>query len=254
VSAQDDVTQAAGSVVSATGETTLASTAGDITLDGAGNDFGGTVNASGGNVELADANGIELGNVDADGTLGVTAEGDVTQADGSTISATGETTLASATGDITLDGENNDFGVVNASGGNIALADANGIELGDVNASGSLGVSAEGNITQADGGTVSTGGETTLASANGDITLVSESNDFGGTVNAAGGNVALADANGIELGDVNASGSLGVSAEGDITQADGSTISATGETTLAAGGDITLDGENNDFLVVNATG
>jgi hypothetical protein len=93
----------------------------DITLNGANNDFS-TINVSGNNVALADINGIELGDITTTGTLGVEAIGDISQSATSVIATTGITTLSSTTGDIALDGANNDFSTINVSGNNVALS------------------------------------------------------------------------------------------------------------------------------------
>jgi hypothetical protein len=103
--------------------------------------------------------------------LGVEAVGNISQTPTSTISAGGETTLASTTGDVTLDGTDNDFGIINVSGKDVSLADKNGITLGEVATTGTLGVEAVGNISQTPTSTISAGGETTLASTTGDVTL-----------------------------------------------------------------------------------
>ena len=138
-STNGDITQANGTTISTTGVTTLASTSGNIALDSATNDFKSTVNASGKDVALADANGIELGSISATGTLGVNSVNDITQKARTTISTTGATTLASTSGNIALDSASNDFkSTVNASGKDVALADANGIELGSISATGTL--------------------------------------------------------------------------------------------------------------------
>ena len=119
-------------MITASGETTLASTSGDITLDGE-NDFQGTVNASGANVALNDVNGIELGDIASTGTLGVTAQDDITQTVDSVITASGETTLASTTGDITFDGANNSFrGIINLDAKNATINSKNRLNLGVV--------------------------------------------------------------------------------------------------------------------------
>ncbi|MGE0050807.1 MAG: hypothetical protein AB7S49_04715, partial [Arcobacter sp.] len=173
-------------------------TAQDIQIDYAGGDF-------------------TVGNVSSTNLDITSTTGDITQASGTSIIVTNETTLSSTTGDVTLDGENDFQGTVNASGANVALNDVNGIELGTINASESLGVSATDDITQSPTSVITSAGETTLSSTTGDVTLSGE-NDFQGTVNASGANVALNDVNGIELGTINASESLGVSATDDITQ------------------------------------
>lgn len=65
-----------GGAVSVAGTTTLTAFNGtatyyDITLNNAGNDFGGTVTATGANITLNDTNAITLGNIEASGTIAV---------------------------------------------------------------------------------------------------------------------------------------------------------------------------------------
>ena len=238
-----------------TGVSTINATGQNVALNNSANDFKNTVNASGKDVALADANGVELGNITTIGTLGVAAVGNITQSGTSVINATGETTLASTTGDIKLDGANNDFSSINVSGKDVALADKNGIELGTVTSSGTLGLAAVGNITQSGTSVINATGETTLASTTGNVKLDGANNDFS-TINVSGKDVALADKNGIELGTIASSGTLGVNAVADITQTAGKTITANGATTLAStSGNIALDNGTNDFKnTVNASG
>ncbi len=200
------ITQTEEGMVSVEGETHLLARnntdPADILLGNEANDFIGAVHADGANVELADANHILLGRVDAAGTLDVSAHsGDITQTDDG-ITVQGETTL-SAFGDITLDNTINDFvaGPVHADGANIALTDANNILLGRVDAEGTLDVTAlDGDITQTDDGVVAVGEATLMAEGN-NVTLDSENNDFQNTVNAYADNVTLTDgADGISIG------------------------------------------------------
>ena len=217
VSATGDITQT-GPIV-ATGVATLASATGDITLSNLTNDFKNTINASGKNIVLADANSMILGNVSASGTLGVNTAGNITQVTGTSVAATGASTLTSTNGDILLSNPANDFSTVNASGKNIALVDANNLVLGNVKATGTLGVNSVGNTTQATGTSISATGTSTLASTAGDITLSSKSNDLKGKINASGKNVALVNATTIILGDVTVTGGLTVEAvDGDVNQ------------------------------------
>jgi hypothetical protein len=232
---------------SVAGVATLNAGTADVTLSNTTNDFKNTVNVVGANVALADKDGIELGTVTTTGTLGVDAVGNITQNPTSVITATGETTLASTSGDIALSGANDFKETVSASGVNVALNDINGIELGAITSTGTLGVDAAEDITQATGSVITATGETTLASTSGDIAL-SGANDFKDTVNASGANVALNDVNGIELGAVASTGTLGVDAVGNISQASGTALSTTGDVTLASSsGDITLDSATNNF-------
>jgi hypothetical protein len=276
------ITQSGGVLTVTAGPTDLMA-GDDITLDSAGNDFTGTVNATGNDITLVDSvGGLTLGNVDASGTLNVSStDGDITQANGTTITVDGTTTLNASDvvngvvtpANITLDGAANDFGgTVNATGGNIALVDGvGGLILGNIDASGTLNVSStDGAITQdsSGGNKIVVDGTTTLSASdvvNGvvtpaNITLDGAANDFGGTVNATGGNIALVDGvGGLILGNIDASGTLNVSStDGAITQdsSGGNKIVVDGTTTLSASdvvngvvtpANIRLDGAANDF-------
>ena len=134
------------------GMTTLAAGANDITLNNAGNDFVGKVNASGMNVSLVDKNSIQLGGVAVNGALGVEAKsGDITQSSAPDKVTVGGVTTLKATGNITLDNAANDFiGVVNADGANVTLADANDITLKLIQALSAVSIQAGGNIIDAE--------------------------------------------------------------------------------------------------------
>ena len=151
----------------------------DITLDGASNDFQGTVNADGRNITLVDGvGGLELGDISASGDLDATStDGAITQADGSTMEVGGDASFEASqmvdgqrqARDITLDGASNDFqGTVNADGRNITLVDGvGGLELGDISASGDLLLASVGPMSL---GVTTVGGDMNLNSGNGNIT------------------------------------------------------------------------------------
>ena len=258
-----DVTQASGTTIAVQGTTTVDAGTHDVSLNGANNDFGGTVNATGHDVILVDGHGgLALGNVTANGSLNATStDGNLTQAAGTTIAVQGTTTVDAGTHDVSLNGANNDFGgTVNATGHDVTLVDGHGgLTLGNVTASGSLNAtSSDGNLTQAAGTTIAVQGSTTVDAGTHDVSLNGANNDFGGTVNATGHDVTLVDGHGgLTLGNVTASGSLNAtSTDGNLTQAAGATIAVQGSTTVDAGThDVSLNGANNDFGgTVNATG
>ncbi|MEQ8970853.1 MAG: CHAT domain-containing protein, partial [Coleofasciculus sp. C1-SOL-03] len=193
--------------LSVTGETTLNANGNDITLNNANNFT--TVVANGANVTLNDTNGIDLGASNITGTLGVTANGAIT--DSGNLSVTGETTLNANGNDITLDNANNDFSTVTVtSGANVTLNDTDEIVLGDSNITGTLDVTAGSNIT--DSGDLSVTGETTLNANGNDITL-DNANDFSTVTVTSGEDVTLNDMNAIDLGAFTIAGNLKVTAE-----------------------------------------
>ncbi|MFH0985930.1 MAG: hypothetical protein V1882_10430, partial [Candidatus Omnitrophota bacterium] len=99
------ITQTAALTI--TGLTTITAGSNHVTLDHASNDFTGALSIiSGNNVLLQDMNAIDLGASTVSGTLGVTANGAIT--DSGNLAVTGTATLAAgAANDITLDNNNN---------------------------------------------------------------------------------------------------------------------------------------------------
>jgi hypothetical protein len=106
------------------------------------------------------------------------------------ISASGETTLTSTSGSIALDGANNDFGTVNASGKDIALADVNSMIFGDVISTGNFAVTVGGSISQT--GPLTIGGTSDLQAPNGKIDFGNPGNKFGGLVSFKSPNTIFA--------------------------------------------------------------
>ncbi len=154
-----------------TGVTTLATGSGnDITLNNVANDFSSVTVTSANNVNLADANTLDLGASTVSGTLNVTTNGALTQSGALTVAGT--TTLVAGSGnDITLTNASNDFSTVTVtSGRNVALTDASALDLGASTISGILDVSTGGAVTQS--GALNVAGNATFAAgASNDITL-----------------------------------------------------------------------------------
>ena len=228
-----------------TGATTLAAGANDITLDSAGNNFSTVAVNSGNNVTLRDANALDLGTSNVSGTLNITTAGAIT--DSGNIVVAGITTLAAGSGnDITLDSAGNNFSMLGVtSGRNVTLADVNALDLGTSTVSGTLNVTTNGALTQS--GALNVTGTTTLSAGTAnDITLDSAGNDFSTVAVTSGNNVALSDANALNLGASTVSGALNVTTGGTIGQT--GALSVAGVTTLSAGsGDIVLNNPANDF-------
>ncbi|MDD2775195.1 MAG: filamentous hemagglutinin N-terminal domain-containing protein [Gallionella sp.] len=218
------------------GNTTLTAGLGaSIDLNNAGNNFVGAVNATGHSVSLMSVGNLKLGNINAAGSLRVpsfpasypgnsiipgnlivNANGAITQAAGSKITVTGDTTLTADNGivgtgnvkyGISLANAGNNFmGAVNATGSGINLLDSvGGLQLGNINVTGTLtALSRGGAITQAVGTGVNVSGTSTLIADNNlagirnakyGITLNNASNDFRGKVSAIGNGISLTDIN-----------------------------------------------------------
>ncbi|WDI43637.1 hypothetical protein [Bremerella sp. P1] len=241
-----------------------------ITLDDTMNDFMGSVKATGGAVEIVDANSIELWDITADSLI-VTAgtsvghnitqrvDGTITVDDAGSTDPTVETATFSAGGNITLDRANNFKGNVNASStdaanGAVVINDTNALILGKISAK-SLEVTA-GSISQSGDEIKVTGTSDFTAAIGGDIDLSAgfASNVFGGTVSATGdggaaGTVKIWQHGDIELGAINANKLDVLSGYGKISQTvDGVQVASIAEFRAADGEDILLNGSSmNDF-------
>jgi len=224
-------TPATGSIAIATtanvaaGSATLSSV-GDVTLTnpaGTNNIAGPIVISAVGNVSIAQAQNIILGNTSvsagtfsADNSFGVAKT--ITQAAGTTAKIYGASTFTTQTGKITLtntDGTGNNFGAVSArttfingadavgaaAGADIAILEAGTLNLAQVKA-GTAGkltaISSAADIMQSSTGGISVGGATALTSAgNISLNLAGTSNSFGGAAGisiTAPGVVSIQDA------------------------------------------------------------
>ncbi len=226
-----------------TGDSTLDAGTGNISLDKPGNDFGGTLDANGGNIALEDINALILGDVTASGKLEASATTDLT--------VNGQIMA----GDVTLD-----------AGGNMALT-------GNITAD-TLNANADGNITQGNTSVLTIDGAANLNAAdsivlNGDLnagnTTLLAQNDItlNGTLDAAtldmtttDGNIALnggVTADNVTLdaggnmalnGNINAL-TLDATADGSITQGNTSVLTIDGAANLNAADSIVLNGDLN---------
>jgi filamentous hemagglutinin family protein len=220
------------------------------------------------------------------GNLMVTAGGLISQTGGLTVNGAGSTAtfVAGAGNNITLNGPGNDLGtVVITSGDNVSVVNGAALNLGVSTVSGTLNVSAAGNITESGVLTAKNGASTfTITSPAGSVLMGSQANDFGSqvvTVNTTGGgtvqdvslrNVNAAavyptlpaglrnltleyDATPIALPGMVLSGSLQVTAGGLISQS--GALVVPGTATFNAGGTITLNSANQiGTLSITGTG
>jgi len=167
------------------------------------------------------------------------------------MNVTGAATFATpTTGNITLDSSNHFFSTVSIkSGNNVALKDADAINLGASTISGTLKVTSLGAIT--DSGVLNVKGASYFeAGAANDITLDSNNHLFSAVQIASGNNVTLKDADTIDLGAITIGGTLKVTSAGAIT--DSGVLNVTGLSTFDAGAanNITLDNNNHLFSSV----
>ena len=229
----------------------------NFTLSNSGNSFG-SLGVSANDVAISNITGaLTLANMSVAGTLGVNIAGNILQTAGTTIDVAGATTLASTTGNIALDSATNDFqSTVNASGANVALKDANGLELGDITTTGTLGVTAVDDITQKTGTALATGGNIALASTTGDITLTEAGNNFGGSFGASANTIALTNyAHPLALGNIVSQTALTIETDNQaVTQAAGSTLLLSGTSSIDAGtSTIALTNSGNSYLAITLT-
>ncbi len=230
-----------------------AGTRGNITLPNAGNTFN-TVTFTGGDIAWQQANAVTIGSVSANagatstGALTITATGPLTQT--GAVTAAGTTTLAAGTGNnITLTNAANDFSTVGiTSGNNVALTDATALDLAASTVSGTLTVTTAGALTQS--GALTVAGLTTLAAgAANDITLTNAANNFSTVGITSGNNATLQDTNAIGLGTLTLSGTLSVTANGPITDANGPANNITAATANLAGASIGTAGDPIEISV-----
>src|SRR5215210_4660073 len=222
-------------------------------LTNAGNDFG-TLNAFTGPLSVTDEDSITLGSLLTQtfgataGNLTVNAAGTVNQSD--SLSVGGTATVNAGANAVDLSNTNNFFTnglALTASDATVATFGA--LRFGTSNLSGSLAVTADGDITQT--GAMTVAGPISLnpgATSGSDVTLTNAGNDFSTlAVTATGGAAAFADKNALVLADVSAK-SLDVTASGAIAQSAGDNVQTADSTSLdpGAGNDVTLTNAGND--------
>ncbi|KIQ25043.1 beta strand repeat-containing protein, partial [Xanthomonas campestris] len=237
-----------------------------IDLRDSGNDFGGAVTLTGGDVRLQDRNALALGllstgNLTATsvgalnlgsgtvaGTLQATStNGDISQS--GALNVAGASTLDAGTGSITLSDTNNALqGPVDLRGGATQLRNNTALTLGTIDTgalelrsngalnlgsgrAASLIASSNGNAISQSGALAIAGDSSFDAGAN-TIRLTNAGNDFVGAVSLSGGATEVVDASALRMGTLN-----------------------TGALTLASGGALTLGaGTVNGALAANANG
>ena len=273
-----------------------------ITLNNAGNQLNGNVTLSGGTTQVRTQGALTLATLDtgdltvqsagalnlgqgsiAGGLTAASGNGAVTQA--GVLNVTGNASIQSGSGNITLTQGNNQWGGVLSLGGGVAQVNSNaGLTLGtlavnslavDVTGalnlgqgtigSGGLTASSHGGaITQA--GALDVTGASNLQAGAGDITLASSGNQWRNTVRLGGGVTRLISSGALTLGQL-ATGSLIVASSGALNLGQGSiagdltansgggaitqagALHVTGGATFTAtGANITLTNSGNQFL------
>jgi filamentous hemagglutinin family protein len=160
-------------------------TTGDISLSDVNGPTLTTPGAlSGRNVTLISGNGIVVANnITASGTLGLFTNGStssITQSTGTTILASGATTVQANAGGatVTLSEPGNDFSSISvAGGGAVSVRDANAIVLDNITAS-TLNLNTGGAITQSAGAGLTTTVQTTISAGTNNVTLQTVGNEL----------------------------------------------------------------------------
>ena len=221
--------------VNTTGATTFAGAVGGMTaLTSLTTNAGGTTLINGGSVRTT-GNQTYNDNVSL-GTptmLSTTANGSIS-ANGSVAANGNALTLNAGAGNVTMQNAANDFATVSVtSATNVALRDANAIDLGASTIGANLTASAGGTVT--DSGAISVAGATTInADAANDVTL-DNANDFAGNVAIQSGrNVRLNDINNLTL-DLSSFSTLTATAAGTVTLAGQLTATGAGDAIVLAG-------------------
>ncbi|HEY4128082.1 MAG TPA: filamentous hemagglutinin N-terminal domain-containing protein, partial [Gammaproteobacteria bacterium] len=267
------ITQSGALTVGGTSSFDSSAGNGTITLTNTANAFTGAVSlsAGSGNVSIDNNKALVLDNISTTGNLVVVennataANAAITQAGGASISVGGTSSFDTSAGNgaITLANTTNAFtGAVSlASGtGNVSLDNDIALLLGNVTISGAgtltvvenSTTAANAAITQAGGTSISVNGASSFdtSAGNGAVTLANAGNDFvtgAVSVNSGSGAIQLTDTNAIKLGTISTTGALTVIAGGNITQNTGG-VSVGGLTSLTAGANsITLNDTINDF-------
>ena len=287
-----------GGTTSLTAQNVAGTTSYDIQLDGATSqtaenthDFSASnpFNAVGGDIEIDESNGFQIGNVTANansdatltlagsgtgttgdaGNLLVQTGGDLVQAASTVITVPGTTAIDASL--ITLDQSNLFTGAVDAAGTTITLTDANDIILGDIDASsdfivtaGSSSVSGTIDDGTAAGDTldIDVTGITTL-NAEGTITVDDATNNFTTLVadsdtdgSGTKANISVGDEDAIVLGNIDAANltvQTYTASTGTITQVGSSTILSTGTADFVTeDSEINVSQMTNDFATLTA--
>jgi len=264
VTATGAVTQNSGTSIDNNGVgaiTNIDAAGQNVTLSNAANDFTTVTAVNAVNLDLEDANSINLGAMSVTGTLDVVANGAGNITQSGPLVVTGVTTLTATGDDITLDNVSNNFSTVAVTDADIVnIFDLNSIILDTSFTTGQFNITANsGSITQANA--LDMNGTSSFTATSGAINLNDVTNDFTGAVslNNSGINaVTVNDQNAIILGTSNTgSGTLTINADG-ITQNGAITQEvAAGLTTFNAGNGIIDLTQANDFtgsVSLNNTG
>jgi len=231
-------------VITVSGTTAFDNSAGTdaaITLDSASTYTGDvtfTVDA-GSDVTITDNSAFAIQSGLNVNNLSITSTGSVT--DLGDIDIDGTLTVSAAGQSIELTGTGNDLtGAVSLTGAAVTLNDSTATSIAGITATGALSVTSGGAITQS-GGIDADSTASFTAGANA-ITLTNAGNDFSGAVslsNSGTNDVSLTDTNALDLGTVLVGQDLTVTTGGDLTDSGAITVAGLGAI-VSTGQNITL--------------
>lgn len=238
--------------ISILGTSTINAGTGAITLDSANSAFEDTITLIGSNVTLVNDTVTDFGPTTATRNLRVLSSGSVTQS--GALRVTGRATFSAAGQDITLTDDDNEFGSIALIGNEVAIAERNSTNLFTSNVTGSLAVTSGGTIT--DSGFLLVAGLAEFRAV-AQITLDAASSTFGGSLVLVGLAIKVHSAASLDLGFVQAVGTLTITSGHNISDSNPTGIaapdpvlSATGAVIIHADGSLILD-EIRSFTSAN---
>ena len=209
-----------------------------ITLTNASNDFSGAVslsNSGTNDAALTDVNALDLGTVTVGQNLTVTTGGALTDSGAITVGSLA--TIVSTGQAVTLgDSTTANFGSIDFAGSAVSIKEGSSMEVAASEATGVLSLEAAGAITQT--GAIDADLASSFTAGANAITLTNASNDFSGAVslsNSGTNDVALTDANALDLGTVTVGQNLTVIASGVISDSGVVTVAGTSSLDNAGG-------------------
>ena len=233
----------------------------DIVLDN-GNTLGGSVSVvSARNLSLSDSNALSLGDVTLSGNLILMLGGTLSQSSGvASLKVAGSSEIGVASGSDVLLGNSMAGGALNRFGGtvsvdsgarDVSLSSDVALDLGNITASRDLSVLA--NAAVSDTGRLNIGGHFSVSAASAAATPVAQNividgngHAVSGTFSVSGAQVTLRENAAMQLGVINASGNLTLTAAGAITGSSAITAGA-GTRIDAAGYAVSLSNAGNNF-------
>ncbi|MFT7137809.1 MAG: hypothetical protein ACI9B8_000221, partial [Sulfitobacter sp.] len=236
-------------IVTNSAEFNANSGASSVDLASSSNAFG-SLSLTGSSISVAERDSMRLTQVSASGDFTANVSGEIS--DIGIISVGGAATFNAGTQNVTLDSTANKFGSINVSAGDVEIAESDDSNLNLINVDQLVLVSV-GNIVQSLTSELSVDGSATLDSGSSNITLLGNSNNFGG-LDLSGDVIAINEASATRVESATAN-QLTLTAAGNITQNNDGAFNVAGLVTLNSGvNDITLAGDTNLFGSLDVTG